>query len=341
MARLLVLRLAPGPAEAYLGAAQSVLARDEGDPVLLLAPLAGETALLGRHQRAASALRLPLAHQRGLPVARRLGGGRALLAGEGALAVLAAAPPGASLFPGPFGADKVLNRYVRGLLAGLRASGARAAAWFGRDFVSSDSRRVAVVSQEGSAAGGTALEAVVAVSRDLALPEELAGYPAHGDPRAGGPPPATLAETAGRPVAAGEVVEALARGFASAAGLEPVSWEVPAGTPARDPPPGEEPETGLASSGLAEIPIGFAEALARREGDRIGEARIRGDFIAPSFALEALERSLAGCPATFAEVGRRVDQAFRVPGASILGLRDLRVLAEAVLAAVGEPGESG
>jgi lipoate-protein ligase A len=331
MPRLLVARLDPGPPERCLRTARALLSRDGGEPVLLLAPLAGEAVLLGRHQRAASALRLFAARERGLPVARRLGGGRALLAGEGALLVLAAAPPGASLFPGPFAVDKVLNRYVRGLLAGLRASGARAAAWFGRDVVSSDGRRVAVVSQEGTAAGGTALEALVAVSRDLALPEDLGGYPAHGDPRAAGPPPATLSALAGRAVAAGEVAEAVARGYAGASGLEAVAWE--GALPEAPPLAGEEDEAGLAPSGLAEIPIGFAEALVRRAGERVLEARLRGDFMAPAFAREALERSLAGCPLAFEEVGRRVDAAFRAPGAFVHGLRDLRVLAEAVLAA--------
>jgi lipoate-protein ligase A len=331
MPRLLVARLEPCPPERCLRTARALLSRPGGDPVLLLAPLSGEAALLGRHQRAASALRLPAARGGGLPVARRLGGGRALLAGEGALLVLAAAPPGASLFPGPFAVDKVLNRYVRGLLAGLRASGARAAAWLGRDAVSSDGRRVAVVSQEGTAAGGTALEALVAVSRDLALPADLGGYPAHGDPRAGGPPPATLADLAGRAVAAEEVAEAVARGFAAASGLEAVAWE--GALPGEPPPAAEEDEAGLASSGLAEIPIGFAEALVRRSGDRILEARLRGDFMAPAFAREALEHSLAGCPLAFGEVGSRVDAAFRAPGAFVHGLRDLRVLADAVLAA--------
>jgi hypothetical protein len=227
----------------------------------------------------------------------------------------------------------VLNRYVRGLLTGLRSCGARAAAWFGRDFVSSDTRRVAVVSQEGTAEGTTALEAVVAVSRDLALPEDLGGYPPHGDPRAAGPPPASLSALAGRPVAADEVCQALARGFAAAAGLEAAPWEGPPGEgPAL---PGEEPEEGLAGSGVAEISIGFVEALVRREGNRIAEARLRGDFIAPAFAVESLERSLAGCPLAFAEVGRRVDAAFRAPGACILGLRELAILARVVLAAGG------
>jgi len=329
--RLLVARLEPGTALRAQRVARALLERGEGEAVLLLAPLSAPALLLGRHQRAASAIRLPGARSGSLPLVRRAGGGRALLVGPGALAVLAAAPPGASLHPGPFGADKVMNRYVRGLLGGLRSAGARAAAWLGRDFVSSDSRRVAVVSQEGSARGATALEAVVALSADLALPPELDGSPAHGDPRAAGPPPGTLSALAGRAVSAEEVAAALEAGFAAASGLEPAPW--PGAIPEAAPLPAEEEEEGLARSGPVEIAIGFAEALARSRDGRFEEARLRGDFIAPAFAVEALERSLAGCRAELAEVGPRVDAAFRAPGAFLHGVRELRSLAEALLRA--------
>src|SRR5512143_3306381 len=120
MARLLVARLDHCPPERFASAARGLLGRGGAEPVLLLATLAGETVLLGRHQRASSALRLDAVRGRGLPLARRPGGGRALLAAGGALALFAAVPAGAALFPGPFGVDKVMNRYVRGLLAGLR-----------------------------------------------------------------------------------------------------------------------------------------------------------------------------------------------------------------------------
>ena len=82
--------------------------------------------------------------------------------------------------------------------------------------------------------------------------------------------------------------------------------------------PAEEAEEGLVSSGPLPIATGFAEALVRHDGERIGEARLRGDFIAPAFALRALEESLGGCPARYDEVGRRVDAAFRAPGAEFV-----------------------
>lgn len=336
MHRLLVAQLPPTEPARFSRLARGLLEEPGAEPVLLLAPLAGEAVLLGRHQRAASALRLSATRQAGLPLVRRAGGGRSLQVGVGALALLVVVPPGASLVAGPFGVDKVMNRYVRGLLGGLRPSGARAAAWFGRDSVSSDGQRVAVVSQEGSAEGVTALEALVAVSRDLSLPPALAGYPEHADPRAGGPAPATLAGLGGRPVAPEEVADRVARAYAAAAGLELAPWAGP--LPEAADLPAEEAEEGFSRSGVAEVAIGFAEALVRHDGARVLEARLRGDFIAPAFALRALEASLAGCPLVYGELGRRVDAAFRQPGAALHGMARLGVLAEAVLAAAGRLG---
>lgn len=331
MPALLVVRPGPCAPDRFLRLAAGLLAHEGPDPLLLAAPLAGEALWLGRHQRAASALHLDAARAAGLPAGRRLGGGRTLHVGAGTVALLAVAPPGAALFPGPFAVDKVMNRYVRGLLAGLRPAGARQAAWFGRDAVSSGGARVALVSQEGTAEGATALEAVIAVARDLALPAGLGAYPAHADPRAGGPPPATLEALAGGAVDPEAVIDAVVRGYATAAGLP---WRALDGPPPEGAaPPPEAPEDGLGRSGPVEIAIGFAEALARVEAGRLAEVRLRGDFIAPLFAVRALEASLVGCPPTFAEVGARVDAAFRLPGACVHGVAALGPLAAAVVAA--------
>jgi hypothetical protein len=308
-------------------------------PVLLLAELEGDGVLLGGHQRARSAIHLASARAAGLAVARRAGGGPAVAAGGGTLGVLLWAPPGSGALPPGTPVDRAPNRLVRGLLAGLRAAGARDAAFFGRDFVSSQGRRVAAVSQEGTEEGGVALEALVAASRPLALPPGLARYPAHADPRAGGPPDGTVEALAAAARDAAAVADAVARGWAEALGAElepaPPGWAeaAAAGPGAAETPPVEEDETGLSESGLAEVPIGFVEALVRVEGNRLREARLRGDFQAPAHARARLERSLAGAPPTFAEVGRRVDEAFGRPGAFLRGLDARRTLADAVLAA--------
>src|SRR5690606_30180781 len=121
-------------------------------------------------------------------LARRAGGGRAAVAGEGTVGVILALPSVGALLPAPVGADRLLNRYVRGLLAGRTSLGAGTGAhYFGRDFVSAEGRPLALVSQDGTRRGAAILEALVGISRPVPLPPSESGYPEHGDPRAHGP----------------------------------------------------------------------------------------------------------------------------------------------------------
>jgi hypothetical protein len=302
-------------------------------PLLVLAALAEPALLLGRHQRARSAVDVDGARARGLRVVRRAGGGRSLLVGEGVLATFLFVPAADPLTPAGTPADRLLNRHVRGLLAGLRAAGARSAAYLGRDFVSAEGRQLALVSQEGTAAGAAAFEAFVAAARPLPVPHDLSRYPPHRDPRAGGPRPVRLGDLSGRATSFDELAAAIEGGYSAAHDREPV--RASGRLPEAEPPPALEEEDGFAESGLVEVPIGFAEALVRHGGGRVARARLRGDFVAPAFVIEGLEADLDGAPLAFAELGRRVDAAFRRPGAFMHGVRELRVLADAVLAAAG------
>lgn len=305
-------------------------------PRLLLAELSGEAILLGRHQRAASALDRTAIEEASLDVHRRLGGGRALLAGEGRLGLYLALPQADALLDTPIPADRVINRYVRGLLAGLIRAGAETGAhYFGRDFVSSESRQLARLSQEGLAGGATLFEAVIGVTESTELLPSFGGYPVHSDPRAEGPPPVTLEELwpAPRPFTA--LAEAIIHGYEKAFGVSPERDASPT-SPGEASLPVWEEESGFEKSGVADIPIGFAEALLRHDGERVEEVRFRGDFIAPSFAVKAMEEELAGTPLEFGALGEKVDAVFRRPGAAILGIRGLRIFPDAVLAAAGK-----
>jgi len=317
-----------------------------GVPTLLVTELAGEAILLGRHQRASSALS-SAALAGATPLARRAGGGRAIAAGQGRIGVALALPEASALLAGPIGADKIVNRYVRGLNVGLTACGAgRGAHYFGRDFVSAESRQIAVVSQDGTPGGAVLFEAVVAIDRPLSLPEGARGYPAHGDARADGPPHVALAELWKAPRPFEEIAEAIRGGYERVYGVSVTEG----GEPAPEPPAGTgratEPADGLVpsvhedeadfeESGVADVPIGFVEALVRVEGDVLREVRLRGDFIAPTFVLRDLERALAGMPLAFGALGTAVDEAFRRPGAAILGVTRMRIFPDAILAAAG------
>lgn len=293
---------------ARFGAVGAALAEAASVPALVVAELTGEGALLGRHQRALSAL-VPSA---AAGAARRAGGGRAAWVGEGTVGVLWAEPAGG------VDAPHFLNRRVRLLLRALRACGI-AASYTGRDFVRAEGRSVALVSQDGGAGGALVLEALVAARRPLALPPGVSRYPERADVT---PAAATLADLGAR----GDLAAALADAF----GAAPLA-EVPEAPPLAL----RADETELEWSGLAEIPIGFCEALARRAGDRLAAARVHGDFIAPAFAMESFERSLAGAPATRDAIVARLEEALRLPGATLLGVDHPHILVEAVLAAAG------
>ncbi|MEI6223852.1 MAG: hypothetical protein WCS72_03805 [Deltaproteobacteria bacterium] len=297
-------------------------------PVVAVASFATEALLLGRHQRATSSVDLAAAEAGVVPVLRRTGGGRTLLVGPGAVGLLVYTPPGQQLAPTPFPPDRITNRYVRGLLAALRRLGASHSAWFGRDFVSSDGKRVATVAQEGTGGGARLLEALVAVDRDLALPGALAVARTHSDPRAEGPLPVSLADLIGRVAGLDEVAATLAECFGQLGNREPLLLE--ADLPGAEHPPAREDEVGLAESGSHEIPIGFLEALAGVAAGRLIGPRIRGDFVAPAETLRALEASLEGAPLDQAGIGQRVDQAFHGPGAFLQGVTNLADIARVV-----------
>ena len=304
-------------------------------PRLVVAELAGDALVLGRHQRASSALALDAVAAAGLPIVRRAGGGRTVRAGAGTLGVLLAVPSIGALLPAAVGADKVINRYVRGLLAGLTSVCGSGVHYFGRDFVSAEGRQVGVVSQDGTPGGAALFEAIVGVERSLALEPAWNGYPAHADPRAAGPEAVALAALAKQPHAFDEIAPRIADGYARVYGCDavPSAAALPEGE--LPEPAVREDEAGWEESGVADVAIGFAEALVRHDGAAVTDARLRGDFIAPAFAVRALEARLAGCPLDFAAIGARVDAAFHQPGAAMIGLRSLRVLADAVLAAAG------
>jgi hypothetical protein len=319
---------------ARIGAALASGVSEPGaGPVLVVAGLAGDAILLGRFQRARSAIALD--HAADLAIYRRLGGGRSLRVGEGTVGVLLAVP--ARGLSEPVSPGKFLNRMVRGLRRGLESSRlARSVHYFGRDFLSSGGKQVAILSQEGTASGAAVLEAVVASRRVLSIDGELSAYPEHSDVRALGPPHATLVEVGGADPGLEALAEAIGRGYADVNQCELVRRsEAPAEgeTPRPDV---VEDESGWERSGVADVPIGFVEALVRHEGARVLGARLRGDFIAPAFVIRELEQSIVGAALSFDELGRRVDAAFRAPGAFLHGVTRLRVFADAIRAAAGE-----
>jgi len=333
MPSLQVARLLGCDPARFLRVEAGLLARGHGEPVLVVASFATPVVLLGRHQRASSAVDLAAVRSRGLPLLRRAGGGRSLFAATGTVGVFLYTPPGEVLVPPAFPADRITNRYVRGLLSALRNQGAERAAYFGRDFVSADKRQLAIVSQEATTAGALAFETFIPMEQSLALPVALAQGTAHSDTRAGGPPAASLSEFSGGPVAFDALAAALEEGWGKLSGRERVPLALAGQLPEGELPPAEEDEVGLSGSGPVEIPIGFLEVLTGVAAGRFVGPRLRGEFIAPAETVRALERALEGAPLDEVEIGRLVDAAFHGPGAFLHGVRELGTVALAVMAA--------
>jgi hypothetical protein len=232
-----------------------------------------------------------------VPVVRRIGGGREVKVGSGSrvgvgtLGVYLRLPSPSALGPG-IGMDRVINRAVRGLVSGLGVN------YFGRDTVSYAGAQVGSVSLESRRDGALLFEAYV--ETDRTIDDVIAGY---------------------RKLLRCETSELHPDDVAKIAEIAAID------------PPVDEDETGFVWSGRAEVPIGGIEALVRRDrdGDRIVAARLRGDFIAPSWLVRAIEAAVvAGGPGGAEEALRTsMDE----PAAFVIGLDDPGLLAVAFHAA--------
>lgn len=324
-------------ASALGGAAALALELDAACPAALYAaPLEGEAIVLGAHQRAESALAPGwLPSSAAARVLRRVSGGAAVLAGEGRLYValvlrepsaLTACPPG-----------KVLNRYARGVLGGLRTLGVPAN-YFGRDFVSAGAEPVSYIGWSVQPDGQCWVESFIALNRPFALPAELNGYPRRSEPAFRGRPLTTVrASTAHAPLDAAAVLEAVANGHLRAFGAERV--EQPPSTQERQSAerlaaatrvsPDERP---LSWSAPVEDAIGFVEAGVALDRDgRLAELSVCGDFFQHADCPVALRDELLGQPADSEIVGAALDRVYAAGPGLIEGLRSLRSLQAALL----------
>jgi len=155
--------------------------RGEGGAVQL-ATLRGEALALGRYQPLARALANPLeaapATASGATVVRRWTGGHATAYGEGILSLSLILPGPSAWLPATdkIPAEKLLNRYLRGLLRAISALGAPAF-YPGRDCVTVAARPVAYVSCERDGTGVCLVQAIVGVSRPYSVEKEPTPLP--------------------------------------------------------------------------------------------------------------------------------------------------------------------
>jgi hypothetical protein len=322
------LLLAPAtPAESWPSLVAALWPRAPERPTFLVAPLTGHALLLGRFQSVDAAVRERRDGPLETPVERRATGGRLLHVRDGCFGIALGMPDSGALLPGgePVAPSKIVNRCVRPVLGALATLGV-SAGYFGRDFISVGSRPVAYVSWDAQPGGAALFECLLGYEQPLALDAPWAALRE------------VVPDRVQRAPDAPGFIASLRRGLAERLGAE-LAEPQPAPTPAGHAWPSPLEELPERRSSLHEIAIGAVEArvaLGRAQSgpQLIESARILGDFQCDAASLQRLEQSLSGCPATFEEVGRRVDAAFGPRGhGTIVGFKSLSPIAQAVIEA--------
>lgn len=263
-------------------------------------------------------------------VLRRRTGGAPCLAGEGITYLsIALAGPSALIECPP---DRIMNRNVRGILAGLRALGL-SAHYFGRDFLSVDRRPAGMLSWARALDGRVLIEAFLHAERSC-LPARSPDEPSHPEPRWLGKAPISLRE-AGRAPSPSELAEQVARGCAELGGASVERFDPPTAAPGvRAPGP---PALAHWSPPQA-IPIGWCSAGISLDEGRISKVAIEGDFDQDDAAPERLSAELAGHPPSAERAASAVNATYGRGRCAIEGLSSLQPLLDALLGAYSASG---
>ena len=280
---------------------------------------------------------------------RRLSGGRVFPAGEGFLGISLTLPHRSALVAADrlaLSPEQVMNRYVRGILAGLQHVGV-SAFYPGRDLVTVEGRSLGMVAFEVDGAGALLFEAIIANRKDASiLPLLLERADPDGVVRAAmlGPGDVTsLQRLRGSALGVEELAECLRRGYeerfavtlerralqvdetrrlevAAQREFADAAWLAP-----------RTPRADLDRHGAVTTQLGVLEAHFVLDGDRIREIVFAGDFLANSPAIEELERELRGRAAEASTVDAVVRAIFGRADNYLLGVGPLRTLADAVM----------
>jgi len=277
-----------------------------------------------------------------LPILRRPSGGAALFGGEGLLYVALCLREPSALTPCPPG--KLLNRYARGVLGGLRTIGVQAN-YFGRDFVSAGAEPVSYIGWAMHADGSARVESFVAFERVFTPPAGYDGYPARSEPPFRGRALTTLRAAGARAeLDAHAVLEAIADGHLRAFHAE-----------REDRPPSASERAaagdGLAAAALQAEPADLHRAAPREEAigfvtagvtldtnGRLATVQLGGDFFQHDGCAQALQAALQGQSPSAEAIGAALDHVYgRSPGL-LEGVRSLRTLQDTLLDAVSRAG---
>ncbi|HYL59614.1 MAG TPA: hypothetical protein VEU51_12135 [Candidatus Acidoferrales bacterium] len=312
-------------------------------PLLLIYATPGRRVSIGRYHLYAGA-----AERSEIHASRRLTGGRVVGAGDGWLCLALILPTRDALLKMDVAAglkpDQVMNRYVRGLLAGLRSLKLNCF-YPGRDAITFDQREIAMCSYEIDASGAMLFEAVLAVSRGMEeLVHDLERIDPDGAlacPMYGSDDATTVARELGREIGFGELADTIAAGYGFLlGGIERRELT------AREVAEGERRGRELADSRwlnrLVANPsqrlknriasqLGAIEAAVELNDDgTIASATLAGDYIANSAAIAELENELRGRRLDLPSISQAVTKTFGHGPNFILGAGELSNLVRLV-----------
>jgi len=279
------------------------VASGESAPVLLLYQIQGKVISIGGYQ-----LYDGPAARGEITAYRRLTGGRTINHGAGWLGCSLIAPSRTGLLEqrdAQLKPEQVMNRYVRGAMAGLRALGLDCF-YPGRDAITCNRREVALCTFEENADRALLFELFIAAERGLdSLPLDTESFDPGGMltcPMYTAGTATTLAQELGRAVGFTELTDRLTAGYGSAFGAirrRDLTRAETAAADARRPALAQwlcsrKPEPALNLAARAAIQLGFMEAHLAASGERIERIAFNGDFIANSPGLAQFKHSLAG-----------------------------------------------
>ena len=321
------------------------VAAGRSEPVLVLYATTGCAVSIGRYHLYGGA-----PDHDGIVALRRLTGGRAVGAGDGWLGLALVLPKCGALLPkrdANLKPEQVMNRYSRGLLAGLRALGLECF-YPGRDAITADRREVAMCTFETADSGALLFEASIAVNRGM---EELSRDLDRLDP--GGAvssvvhsreTSSTLERELRREIGLAEVADAIVRGYRETLGEvrerelapEEIRHAVEGGEALqsihwlrRVADASEYNRSGRMTAQLGQIVV----RLGVSADNRIERLMLSGDLIANSSGIAFFEAALEGQTHDLVAVSNSVASVFSADRNFILGLGELSNLVRLVVEA--------
>lgn len=311
--------------------------------VLRVYDFPGDVLSLGRYHIA------PTVGDKAVQMHRRYSGGRVIPCGHGFVGMALALPHRSALFsddPLALAPHQVINRYVRGILAGCQLVGVPAF-YPGRDVVTVDRRMLALVAFEVTREGAFLFEAILANQKDFSvLPAMLDVADPMGVIKAEilmADQTTCLTEIAGKPLTTEEVAELLRRGYQQELGLAltphvltPLEHRAIEATANHQFQEDRwlyqrrvRPE--LDRYAFEHVQLGMFETYFALEQERfIKDISLIGDFIANSPAIEQLERELRLCPANRRSVDAVVSRVLAEPTNYLLGLGGDRTIVDTI-----------